>query len=41
MLRQREMTSGPAFVSATLGAVEIMGTSANGEKFGVVTVHHF
>jgi SSS family solute:Na+ symporter len=33
--------TGLAFISANLGAVEIMGMSANGAKFGVATVHYF
>src|SRR5690349_22368154 len=30
-----------AFISANLGAVEIMGMSANGAQFGLPTVHYF
>jgi SSS family solute:Na+ symporter len=33
--------TGLAFISANLGAVEIMGMSANGAEFGVATVHYF
>ena len=33
--------TGLAFVSANLGAVEIMGMSANGAQIGVPTVHYF
>ncbi len=33
--------TGLAFISANLGAVEIMGMSANGAQFGVATVHYF
>lgn len=33
--------TGLAFVSANLGAVEIMGMSANGAQFGLPTVHYF
>jgi len=33
--------TGLAFISANLGAVEIMGMSANGAQFGVPTVHYF
>ena len=33
--------TGLAFISATLGAVEIMGMSANGAQFGIPTVHYF
>lgn len=33
--------SGLAFVSANLGAVEIMGMSANGAQFGLPAVHYF
>lgn len=33
--------TGLAFVSANLGAVEIMGMSANGAEFGLPTVHYF
>jgi SSS family solute:Na+ symporter len=33
--------TGLAFVSANLGAVEIMGMSANGAEFGIPTVHYF
>lgn len=31
--------TGLAFISANLGAVEIMGMSANGAEFGVATFH--
>ena len=33
--------TGLAFVSANLGAVEIMGMSANGAEIGIPTVHYF
>jgi SSS family solute:Na+ symporter len=33
--------TGLAFISANLGAVEIMGMSANGAQFGIPTVHYF
>ncbi len=33
--------TGLAFISANLGAVEIMGMSANGAQIGVPTVHYF
>jgi SSS family solute:Na+ symporter len=33
--------TGFAFISANLGAVEIMGMSANGAQFGIPTVHYF
>lgn len=33
--------TGLAFVSANLGAVEIMGMSANGAQYGIPTVHYF
>jgi len=33
--------TGLAFISANLGAVEIMGMSANGAEFGVPSVHYF
>jgi SSS family solute:Na+ symporter len=33
--------TGLAFVSANLGAVEIMGMSANGAEFGLPAVHYF
>ena len=33
--------TGLAFISANLGAVEIMGMSANGAQFGIATVHYF
>src|SRR4051794_35907388 len=33
--------TGLAFISANLGAVEIIGMSANGANFGVPTVHYF
>jgi SSS family solute:Na+ symporter len=33
--------TGLAFISANLGAIEIMGMSANGAQFGVPTVHYF
>ena len=33
--------TGLAFISANLGAVEIMGMSANGAEYGMPTVHYF
>jgi SSS family solute:Na+ symporter len=33
--------TGLAFISANLGAVEIMGMSASGAQFGLLTVHYF
>ena len=33
--------TGLAFISANLGAVEIMGMSANGAQLGIATVHYF
>src|SRR3954468_1122837 len=33
--------TGLAFISANLGAVEIIGMSANGANFGIPTVHYF
>lgn len=33
--------TGLAFISANLGAVEIMGMSANGAEYGIPTVHYF
>jgi solute:Na+ symporter, SSS family len=33
--------TGLAFISANLGAIEIMGMSANGAEFGMPTVHYF
>src|SRR6187200_845773 len=33
--------TGLAFISANLGAVEIVGMSANGAQFGMATVHYF
>ena len=33
--------TGLAFISANLGAVEIIGMSANGAQFGIPTVHYF
>ncbi len=33
--------AGLAFISANLGAVEIMGMSASGAEFGLPTVHYF
>ena len=33
--------TGLAFISANLGAVEIIGMSANGAAFGIPTVHYF
>src|SRR3712207_5690625 len=33
--------TGLAFISANLGAVEIMGMSANGAQFGIATMHYF
>ncbi|HET6627048.1 MAG TPA: sodium:solute symporter family protein [Nocardioidaceae bacterium] len=33
--------TGLAFISANLGAVEIVGMSANGANFGIATMHYF
>src|SRR3978361_1911433 len=33
--------TGLAFVSANLGATEILGMAANGAQYGVVTVHYY
>ena len=33
--------TGLAFISANLGAVEIMGMSANGAQYGLPTMHYF
>ncbi|MFC7534663.1 sodium:solute symporter family protein [Actinoplanes sp. GCM10030250] len=33
--------TGLAFISANLGALEIIGMSANGAQYGVMTVHYF
>src|ERR1700704_1945064 len=33
--------TGLAFISANLGAVEVMGLSANGAQYGLPTVHYF
>ncbi len=33
--------TGLAFISANLGAVEIMGMSANGAQFGMATMHYY
>src|SRR5215470_12968563 len=33
--------TGLAFISANLGAVEIIGMSANGANYGIPTVHYF
>jgi len=33
--------TGLAFISANLGAVEVMGMSANGAQYGIPTVHYF
>jgi SSS family solute:Na+ symporter len=33
--------TGLAFISANLGAIEIMGMSANGAQYGLPTVHYF
>src|SRR4026207_108292 len=33
--------TGLAFISANLGAVEVMGMSANGAQFGMATMHYF
>src|SRR6476619_2695567 len=33
--------TGLAFISANLGAVEIMGMSANGAQFGMATFHYY
>ncbi|MEV5409336.1 hypothetical protein AB0K60_10945 [Thermopolyspora sp. NPDC052614] len=31
---------GPAFVSANLGAIEILGMAANGAQYGAMTLHY-
>ncbi len=33
--------TGLAFISANLGALEILGMAANGAQFGVATVHYY
>jgi SSS family solute:Na+ symporter len=33
--------SGLAFISANLGAVEIIGMSANGAEYGMPTMHYY
>lgn len=33
--------TGLAFISANLGAIEIMGMSANGAQYGMATMHYF
>src|SRR6187431_1685874 len=33
--------TGLAFISANLGAIEIMGMSANGAQYGLPTMHYF
>ncbi len=33
--------TGLAFVAANLGAIEVMGMSANGAQYGIPTVHYF
>jgi SSS family solute:Na+ symporter len=33
--------TGPAFVSANLGAIEILGTAANGARYGAMTLHYY
>ena len=33
--------TGLAFISANLGAIEIMGMSANGAQYGIATMHYF
>src|SRR3954449_3060781 len=33
--------TGLAFVSANLGALEILGMAANGAKYGLMTVHYY
>src|SRR4051794_41266743 len=33
--------AGLAFISANLGAVEIVGMSANGAQFGMATMHYY
>src|SRR5687768_10425106 len=33
--------TGLAFISANLGALEILGMAANGATFGVATVHYY
>ena len=32
---------GPAFISANLGATEILGMAANGARIGISTLHHY
>ena len=33
--------TGLAFISANLGAIEVMGMSANGAQYGMPTAHYF
>src|SRR5213592_4414489 len=33
--------TGLAFISANLGALEILGMAANGAKYGIMTVHYY
>ena len=33
--------TGLAFVSANLGALEIIGMAANGAQYGIMTVHYY
>src|SRR6059058_2029931 len=33
--------TGLAFVSANLGAIEILGMAANGAQYGLMTVHYY
>ncbi|MGW0198023.1 sodium:solute symporter family transporter [Nonomuraea sp. NPDC003201] len=33
--------TGPAFISANLGAVEVIGMSANGAEYGMPTMHYY
>ena len=40
-LAARRSVSSSAFISANLGAVEIIGMSANGANYGIPTVHYF
>jgi Na+/proline symporter len=38
---QGACTFGLAFVSANLGALEILGMAANGAQYGMMTVHYY
>src|ERR1041384_5290648 len=33
--------TGPAFISANLGALELMGMTLNGAQYGMATVHYY